>query len=140
MANSDQYLGDASSLITLFNQKTSVRKLSALVTSGRLRIPKRVAAELKRQPDKVNYWITSHPEIVILERSEHLRELDRILRTYSQELTSTPSAADPVIIAMALFFNGARVVLTDDAGIQIVCVRENLRFLPVQAFRRAEGI
>lgn len=134
------YLADSSSLISLFNRKFNIRVLNKLVADGRLKVPNRVAAELKRQNDTLGIWIKSHGNCIIKESNENIKDFSRIARQYSDVLTETRSAADPVVVAMGLFFRDARLVVSDDAGIQLACAREGVRCLPLSAFMRATGL
>lgn len=137
----DSYLADASSLITLFHRKVSVRKLNALVEGGRLRIPYRVGVELKRKSDKCGLWVRSRSDqLCISETSTNVPELQRVIVSHKDVLTTTKGSADAVIVAMGLYFRDSRTVVSDDIGIQTACYKEGLLVLTVGVFQRLTGI
>ena len=135
-----RYLFDASALINVYKDGLRARQLTSLAKSGKLRVPKRVAKEIRRRDDRLKSWVNNHPEAVITETNENTAQLERIMREYSQELGTSRRSADHVIVAMGLHYREQRVVVTDDAGIQAACFREDLRFLPFQAFRHVESV
>ena len=135
--NDELFIVDASSMITLFHRKVSVRKLNSLVDDGRLKIPRRVAAELKNTNDKCGIWVRNHiDQVSIRETTDNVRDLARILTSYKDTLTTGKNSADGVIVAMGLHFKGTRTVVSDDVGIQTACHKEDLHCLPVAVFRR----
>ena len=70
---------------------------------------------------------------------ENVAELTRVSQHYMKLLTTTRTAADPLVIAMGIYLRDSYTIITDDAGIQAVCHSENLRFIPSKAFIKLEG-
>lgn len=130
---------DATSLITLFNQGTAPRKLTDIGKSGKLRFPGAVGREIRKGNDKAKKWVVAHPEFEIKERDEHVADVPRIANNYGHLLTTSPGSADVIVVAMALYFR-TRVVVTDDAGVVAVCIKEGLRVMSTAAFRKLAGV
>ncbi len=128
-------LMDATSVITLFSRKVPGRKMNDLGNAGKVRLPGAVQRELERGTDKAASWIRAHPEFVIKERDEHLREIARVARVHGSILTTSRQSADVVLVSMAIFYRDSKMVVTDDAGVQAACARERLISLPVGAFQ-----
>jgi rRNA maturation endonuclease Nob1 len=124
----------------LFNRKFSVRRLNRLADEGVLKVPTRVANELRKERDKVGLWVESHRECWIRETAENMKEFDRVVRVYGSLLTETSSAADPTVVALGVYFRDSRTVVSDDAGIQVACAHEGLICLPLPAFMKLVGL
>ncbi len=135
-----RYLFDTSALINLVRGGVRTQRLSRLVESGALRLPGRVAKEIRRRDDRLKDWVERNRDTIIRETTENTAELERIAREYSGILGRSRRGADPVLIAMALYYGEQGILVTDDGGIQAVCFEEGIPFLTSPAFRRREGL
>jgi hypothetical protein len=140
-----KYLADTSALLSLVaggRAPARVRNLTRLVGERRMRLPESVGRELRRKDDPVKDWVNRHwTECIIPATNQNTAELVRISRDYRRYLGDDPSAADPLVVCMGIYFRDSSwLVLTDDGGIQAVCLFENLRFVTSQSLRVIEGI
>jgi uncharacterized protein DUF4411 len=139
-----KYIADTSSLLELVAKRdapTRVRQITRIAKAGRLRVPDRVARELGRKADKLKSWVARNPSIVLASTNENVGELVRVSQTYPHHLGTKTGAADPIIVAMGVFFERSNwVILTDDVGIQTVCVLENLTYVSSRVFLRLEQL
>lgn len=137
-----RYLFDTSALINLVRSgRVRVPRLTRLADSGALRLPNRVAKEIRKRDDQLKRWVDSHPEFCIHENDTNTSELQRILQEHGNQFTKTGRLADAVVVAMAISFQEqGMVVISDDTGIQTVCHLEDIRCLPSGVFRRIESL
>ncbi len=133
-------LVDATSLITLFNQRVVLKRLNALATSGEFRIPGAVAREVRRGSDRAKNWVVAHPEAVIRERDEHVQHVARVAREYRLVLTTSTKSADCVVVSMGIYFRESKTVISDDPGVSAACFSERVRVLSTAAYRRLTGL
>lgn len=134
------YLIDSNGLITLImREKASVRPLTRLVSDGRLRSPQSVIRECRRRADRLRAWIDRNPGLGITETTERMHELARIGHQYSDVLGDNPRAADFSLVALAVHY-GSWIVVSDDTGVEIACMREGIRQISVRAFRQIEHL
>lgn len=134
-----RYLFDTSALVNLVNADVRVRVLTGLADTGVLRLPERVAKEIRRRDDRLKDWVERHPEAVIRATTENTAELERVARAHRDVLGPSRRSADAVLVAMALYYRD-RTVVADDTGIQAACFREGLQCLAFQTFRRVQGL
>ncbi len=101
-----------------------------------------MAREIRRRDDRLKTWVDRHRNrCVQAATNENVAELSRIVSEYASFLGSAPNAADPLVICMALYYRDAGwLVLTDDSGIQVVCVLEGVQYLTSTGFCTVEGI
>ena len=135
-----RYLFDASALINLVRGGRRPRQLTRLVDSGTLRLPGRVAQEIRRRDDQIKDWVNQHPDAIIRETHVNTAELERIAIDHARLLGQSRRGADAVLIAMALHYGDQGITVTDDGGIQAVCFEEGIPFLTSPAFRLREGL
>jgi hypothetical protein len=140
-----KYLADASALLNLVaggRAPTRVRSLTKLVGERRMRLPESVGRELRRRDDAVKNWVNRHWfDCVISATNQNTTQLVRISRDYRRYLGDDPSAADPLVVCMGIYYKDSSwIVLTDDGGIQAVCLFEDLRFVTSSSLRAIEGI
>jgi hypothetical protein len=139
-----KYIADTSALITLVasSAPTRTRNLTRLVEAGRLRVPEPVAREIRRREGKLKQWVDRHsPDCIQRATDDNIRDLADICRTYAHLLGEKAGAADPIVVCFARYFRQARwTVLTDDGGIQAVCLKEAIPCIPSAGFRRLESM
>lgn len=138
------YLADLSSLLQLVGVSTSrvrTRDLTRIAKTNRLRIPDAVAREARRKEDRLKSWIDRNPSFIQRSTDQNVAELMRLSQTYPGFLGAKVGAADLIVVAMGVFYRRSDwVVLTDDVGIQAVCVLESIHYVSASVFRRLEGI
>ena len=135
-----RYLFDASALINLVRGGRRPRQLTRLVDSGTLRLPGRVAQEIRRRDDQIRDWVNQHPDAIIRETRVNTAELERIAIDHARLLGQSRRGADAVLVAMALYYGDQGITVTDDGGIQAVCFEEGIPFLTSPSFRIREGL
>ena len=135
-----RYLFDASALINLVRGRMRPRQLTRLVDSDTLRLPGRVAQEIRRRDDQIKDWVNQHPNAIIRETPVNTAELERIAVDYAHLLGQSRRGADAVLVAMALHYGNQGIIVTDDGGIQAVCFEEGIPYLTSPAFRHREGL
>jgi len=140
-----KYLADSSALLNLVGVRDSLarpRNLTKLVSQGRLRIPDAVAREIRKKDDRLRNWVERHGRDCVLEATDdNIAELQRIGRSYVQYLGDKAGSADPICVCMAIYYRGSGfVTLTDDAGIQVVCLFEKVPYVTSSGFCRLECI
>lgn len=140
-----RYLADTSALLNLVGTSGSPlrpRDLTLLLSQGRLKIPEAVAREIRKKDDRLKAWVDRHkPRCVLRATNENIAELSRISRDYKQYLGDKVGAGDPIVICMATYYSGSWfLALTDDGGIQAVCVLEKIPYVTSSAFCRLEGL
>lgn len=132
------YLADTSALLELTKGRQAEvrpRAFTKLVQDGSLWIPAAVAREIRRRDDKLKEWLDRHPECIVQETDQNVAELTRIALQYEDELRYSANGADPSVVAMGIYYRDSRVVVTNDAGIQVACYEEGIPFLTAAAFR-----
>lgn len=138
-----RYIADTSALISLVGGRTPAarpRDLTRIVDDGRLRIPEPVAREIRRREDKLKAWLRRHQhKCVERARDESIKDLETICRTYNEYLGDKAGAADPIVVCFGKYFK-RWTVMTDDAGIQAVCLIESIQFVTSSAFCRLERL
>lgn len=140
-----RYIADTSALISLVSARPArvhVRYLTRMVQDGRLRLPESVAREIKRREDKLRDWVNRHsPDCLQRATDDNIRELSRICRQHGTYLGEKATAADPIVVCMGGYYGSSGwTVLTDDSGIQAVCLIEGIAYVTSAAFRRIEGL
>lgn len=140
----NKYIADSSSLITLISSKSSrgrPRDLGRLLRQGRLKVPDAVKRELDNQKDRLADWLRRNPDCVQRSTDENTVDVARIATQHRGLIGDKPGAADPVVVAMGIYYRAAGwTVLTDDGGVQAACYLEGVRFLTVGAFSALERI
>jgi len=118
------------------------KDLTKLVRQGRLKIPDAVAREIRKKDDRLRDWVGRHGRDCVLDaRDENIAELQRIARSYIRYLGEKPGAADPLVVCMAIYYKASGfITLTDDAGIQVVCLFEKVPYVTSSGFCRLEGL
>jgi predicted nucleic acid-binding protein len=136
----DSYLFDASALIEYFVRGKKPRPLTRLANDGRLQVPQRVHREVVKANDRARTWTERHRDnVVIRETDANIAHLERVSRAHAGVLTTAKGAADPIVVAMAIYYP-ERVVVTEDRGVQVACHLERVRWVPLDVFLRVEGI
>ena len=140
-----RYLADTSALLNLVGTSASPlrpKNLTPLLDQGRLRIPEAVAREVRQKDDRLKAWVDRHKQRCVLRATnENIVELARISRDYKQYLGDKAGAGDPIVVCMATYYKGSWfLALTDDGGIQAVCVLEKIPYVTSGAFCRLEGL
>ena len=76
--------------------------------------------------------------------TQDIVELEFALASTHQRLfTNSPGAADPELVAAAVLHRDRRpvpTVLSDDTGVQAVCLKEDVPYATVVVFQRIFGI
>lgn len=140
-----RYLADTSALLNLVGISKSplrLKNLTSLLSQDRLKIPEAVAREIRKKDDRLKIWADRHKTRCVLRATnENIAELSRISRDYKRYLGDRVGAGDPIVICMAMYYRESWfLVLTDDGGIQAVCVLEKIPYVTSSAFCRLEGL
>jgi len=140
------YLADTSSLVNLVKPRIAsvrLRFLTRLLDGGRLRLPDAVARELCECNDDLKGWANRHSRRWLKSTNENTETLAAVCRNHARYLLREDKkySADAVVISMAIYHRAAGwIVLADDAGIQAVCLLEQLPYCTSQAFRVLEAV
>ena len=139
------YLPDANGVINLLRDGVRARTLNKLGDANQLKVVDGVARELRGRDGKAKSWVDSRPQYVVdATRNDRIvAEMERLAKAYGHLFTVTARAADPILVATACFYRDTdpcRTIVTDDGGVQAVCLHEGIAFAPFKAFRRLMGI
>ncbi len=138
-----RYLMDSSALIKLVSPRDAQarpRDLSKLLREGRLRIPDGVGREVARGDDRLKRWVAANPSCIQPATDVNVSELLRITRNYKELFGPSVLGADPLVVAMGLYYRGSWTVVANDAGVQAACFREGLAYLTSEALLRIEEL
>lgn len=115
--------------------------MTKLANDGLIRLPHAVVREVGRGDDRARDWVRRHEDLLTIVESQAI--VDRqaaVLSDYGQYLTTSPGAADPMVICTALDLVEAAVdewtVVTGDSGVQLVCHRLRIPLLPDRPFQK----
>lgn len=135
-------LPDANAIINLLKTGVRERLLSEMCATGKLRIVDDVARELRAREGDARRWVNNNQSAVLSPIQAVLDEVVRLAREYGELFTTVGKAADPALVATACYYRSASVrhlIVTDDHGVQAVCILERLEFAPYRAYRALIG-
>ena len=138
------YYIDTNAIIEIVKTAPGRRTLEALGNRNELRIPQSVQREATRRKEAAaERWVREHRRFVMSTTQEVADRAFALASTYARLFTTTSGAADPEIVAAAVLHRDREpspTVLSDDIGVQAVCLEENVPYATVRAFQRLFGI
>lgn len=136
-------LPDANTVIQMLRRGVREKILTDLCVANRMRIVDDVARELRQRDGQCKTWIAANPSFVLHPVQQVLDEVGRLAREHGTLFSTAGKAADPALVATALYYKTAspqRLVVSEDNGVMAVCLLEGLEFLPNGAFFKLFGI
>lgn len=131
-------LPDANGIIYLLKNGVRERLLNRLCAEKRLKIVDDVARELRRrEASTTKVWVDRNRQSIVEPAQEVLDEVVRLAREYQDIFTVVGKAADPSLVATAIYYKGSQMrhlIVSDDHGVQAVCVLEQIEFVPCRAY------
>ena len=138
------YYIDTNAIIELVKTTPGRRLLEELGNRNELRIPEAVQREaMRRKESGAARWVREHRQFVMPATQDVAERALALASTHGRLFTHSPGAADPEIVAAAVLHRDREpspTVLSDDTGVQAVCLLENVPYVAVAGFRRLFGI
>jgi len=116
-----------------------VRQLATLVLQQIVIIPESVSRELRVSDDNLSAWLRKNRSVALRETSENTKFFQMIALKYRDLIGESTRAADPMVLALALYYKKYGV-LTDDDGLAAACFAEQIQCIRVAAFKKLEGL
>lgn len=138
------FYADTNAIIALVKTGPGRQLLEQLGDRNELRIPKAVQREAtRRRETEAARWVRDHKRFV-MPTTQDVAALAFSLASHHERLfTTSPSAADPELVAAAVLHRDRQptpTILSDDTGVQAVCLEENVPYATVRAFQHIFGI
>ena len=138
------YYVDTNAIIVVVRTGPGRQLLEELGNRNELRIPPAVLREAtRRKESEAERWVRRHRRFVMPSTQEVADRTLALASVYGHLFTHSPGAADPELVAVALLHRDrspAPTVLSDDTGVQAVCLAEDVPCATVAAFQRLFGI
>ena len=138
------YYIDTNAIIALAKTGPGRQKLEDLGKRNELRILEAVEREaMRRKETKTARWVREHKRFVMRATEAVAERTLALASTHGRLFTNSPGAADPELVAAAVLHRDREpvpTVLSDDTGVQAVCLIENVPYATVAVFQRIFGI
>ena len=97
----------------------------------------------RRKETEAARWVRGHKRFVMPATKDVAERTLALASTHGRLFTNSPGAADPELVAAAVLHRDREpvpTVLSDDTGVQSVCLIENVPYATVAVFQRIFGI
>ncbi len=134
------YYIDTNAIIALVKTGPGRQMLEDLGKRNELRISEAVQREAtRRRETEAARWVRDHKRFVMPTTKDVAERTLALASTHGRLFTNSPGAADPELVAAAVLHRDREpvpTVLSDDTGVQAVCLIENVPYATVAAFQR----
>ena len=138
------YYIDTNAIIALVKTVPGRQLLEDLGKRNELRISEAVQREATRRKEtEAARWVRGHKRFVMPATKDVAERTLALASTHGRLFTNSPGAADPELVAAAVLHRDREpvpTVLSDDTGVQAVCLIENVPYATVAVFQRIFGI